>query len=294
MLRLNRILPPADFWRGAVASQPCRHLLRALLFAVTLAGFAFPGRSDDLAAEMRDFSLRTWSKADGLPDGSVTVILQTQDGYLWVGTAAGLVRFDGVEFTEVDLRKNRRDRPAAITAMCEDATGGLWIGTEERGIFRWQDDQLQHFGATDGLLDENVTSLTLDSGGHLWIGTKRGVNRRDGSRFVAFTTADGLPDNSVSSIHAARSGTVWITTAGGMCRFVDGRISRFEFPTTGQERQEGFLGAYEDWRGNLWAFYATYLINLAEGNKRINYFPGEKSAMTRIWSLCEGRSGGGG
>jgi ligand-binding sensor domain-containing protein/signal transduction histidine kinase len=263
-----------------------------LLLAVALAGFAFAGRSEDLGAEMRDFSLRTWSKADGLPGGSVTVILQTQDGYLWVGTAAGLVRFDGIKFTEVDLRKNHRDRPVAITAMCEDAAGGLWIGTEDRGIFCRQDGQLQHYGSRDGLLDDNVTSLTLDSASHLWIGTRRGANRRDGSRFAAFTTADGLPDNSVSSVHAARSGSVLITTAGGLCRFVDGRISRFQFPTIrGQERQEDFLDAYEDRQGNLWGFCATYACSLAEGGKRINYFPGEKSAQTRIWSLWEGRGG---
>ncbi|HEV7923929.1 MAG TPA: two-component regulator propeller domain-containing protein [Verrucomicrobiae bacterium] len=256
-----------------------------------LVSSAFQGRADDLGSELRDFALRTWSKADGLPDGAVTVIQQTQDGYLWVGTTAGLVRFDGVQFTEVPLGKGSPNRSVAITALCEDTSGCVWIGTEDQGIFSWQEGRLHHYGAADGLLDENVTSLTLDAAGRLWIGTKRGVNRRDGSQWMAFTTRDGLPDNSVSSVHAAKSGTVWITTAGGMCRFADGRISRFDFPTTGQERQEGFLGAYEDWRGNLWAFYATYLINLAEGNKRINYFPGEKSAMTRIWSLCEGRSG---
>jgi len=83
---------------------------------------------------------------------------------------------------------------------------------------------------------------------------QRGVNRRDRSNMVSFTTRDGLPDDSVSSVHAAKSGTVWITTSGGMCRFVDGRISRFQFPTLGQERQEEFIGAYEDRRGNLWAF----------------------------------------
>jgi ligand-binding sensor domain-containing protein/signal transduction histidine kinase len=252
---------------------------------------AFQGRSDDLGAELQDFAVRTWSKADGLPDGSVTVIEQTKDGYLWVGTAAGLVRFDGVKFTKVALGKGGTNRPVSITALCEDSSGFLWIGTEDQGIYSWKDGQIQHFGAAEGLLDDNVTSLTLDAAGGLWIGTKHGVNRRDGSAFMAFTTRNGLPDNSVSSVHAAKSGAVWITTAGGMCRFVDGRISRFEFPTTGQERQEGFLGAYEDSRGNLWAFYATYLINLAEGNKRINYFPGEKSAMARIWSLCEGPSG---
>jgi ligand-binding sensor domain-containing protein/signal transduction histidine kinase len=274
-----------------VSTQFRRRGFYAWLLAPALMLAALQGRSDDLGAELRDFAVRTWSKADGLPDGSVTVIQQTLDGYLWVGTAAGLVRFDGVKFTELALPKDSLNKSAAITALCEDTLGCLWIGTEHQGIFSWKDGQLQHFGTAAGLLDENVTSLTLDSAGRLWIGTKRGVNRRDGNEFVSFTTRDGLPDNSVSSVHAARSGTVWITTAGGMCRFVDGRISRFDFPTTGQERQEGFLGAYEDWRGNLWAFYATYLINLTEGNKRINYFPGEKSAMTRIWSLCEGRSG---
>jgi ligand-binding sensor domain-containing protein/signal transduction histidine kinase len=257
---------------------------------MALACPASEARSAELGAELRDFALRTWSKADGLPDGSVSVIQQTQDGYLWVGTTAGLVRFDGVKFTKVPLPKGALSRPVAITALCEDTAGSLWIGTEDRGLFAWKDGRLEHYGRADGLLDENVTSLTLDAAGRLWIGTKGGVNRREGSRFVALTTREGLPDNSVSSVHAARSGTVWITTAAGMCRFLNGRISRFDFPATGQERQEEFLGAYEDRRGNLWAFCATYLINLAEG-KRINYFPGEKSAMTRIWSLCEGRGG---
>jgi ligand-binding sensor domain-containing protein/signal transduction histidine kinase len=258
--------------------------------ALLLASPAFQARSDDLGAELQDFALRTWTQADGLPDGSVAVIQQTTDGYLWVGTTAGLVRFDGVKFAEVGLPEGSLKRPVAVTALCEDTAGYVWIGTEDRGIFSWKDGQIQHYGTADGLLDENVTSLTLDAAGRLWIGTKGGVNRRDGNRLTSFTTRNGLPDNSVSSVHAARSGTVWITTAGGMCRFVAGRISRFEFPTTGQERQDEFLGAYEDRRGNLWAFCATYLINLAEG-KRINYFPGEKSAMTRIWSLCEGRGG---
>ncbi len=263
----------------------------AACFLGTMLLLSTGARADDFGAEMRDFTVRTWSKADGLPNGSVSVILQTEDGYIWVGTAAGLARFDGLKFTHIALPSGVSASHPAITALCEDARGALWIGTESSGLFRWQDERVEHFGAADGLLDNAVTSLTLDSAGCLWIGTRHGVNRLQGSSFDAFTTREGLPDNSVSSVHAARSGTVWITTAGGMCRYIDGHISRFEFPTTGKERQEGFLGAYEDRRGNLWAFYATYLINLTKGNQRINYFPGEKSAMTRIWSMCEGRSG---
>jgi len=264
--------------------------------ALALVGFAFPCKSDDLGAELQNFTLRTWTKADGLPDGSVTVIQQAKDGYLWVGTSGGLVRFDGAKFTEVALPKGSSNGPVAVTALCEDAGGYMWIGTEDHGIFSWKDGQTQHYDSSSGLLDDTVTSLTLDTQGRLWVGTRRGLNRRDASQWISFNTNDALPDNSVSSVHAAKSGTVWITTAGGICRFYDGRIRRFDFPTTGQERQDEFIDAYEDRHGNLWAFCATYLINLPQGNnlaqgKRINYFPGEKSAMTRIWSLYEGRGG---
>jgi len=76
----------------------------------------------------------------------------------------------------------------------------------------------------------------------------------DGQKFASFTTRDGLPDDSISSVHAAFSGSVWITTRGGMCRFVGDRIAPITFPAAEQERDSEFLGAYEDVRGNLWAF----------------------------------------
>jgi ligand-binding sensor domain-containing protein/signal transduction histidine kinase len=290
MLRLNRVLPPLARSRGASFAQPRRLVSLFCLGPLLLALSAFQSKGDDFGTELRDFALRTWSKADGLPNGSVSVIQQTEDGYLWVGTTGGLARFDGVKFTDIPLLPGKSPPPLAVTSLCEDKAGYLWIGTENHGVYSWKAGRLQNYGTADGLLDENVTSLTLDAAGRLWVGTKRGVNRRDGSQWTAFTTREGLPADSVSSVHAAKSGTIWITTAKGMCRYVDGKISAFQFPATGQERQDEFLGAYEDRRGNLWAFCATYLINLAEG-KRINYFPGEKSAVTRIWSLCEGRGG---
>ena len=225
----------------------------------------------------------------------MTTLVQTSDGYLWIGTGTGLVRFDGVKFTEIPLRAQRAKQPLAVTALCEDARGRLWIGSQDQGLFcRFPGAGAavlaKHYGKADGLIDDNVTSLTTDAEGRLWIGTRHGVSRWDGSRFSPFTTRDGLPDEMVSSVHAARSGTVWITTRGGMCRLVQDRLVPFQFPNSTPEQDPEFLGAYEDTHSNLWAFCATYLVNLAEG-KRINYFPGEKSASMRIWSLCEGRGG---
>src|SRR6266705_3341061 len=80
-------------------------------------------------------TIRTWRTGEGLPADSVTAIIQTRDGFLWVGTSAGLVRFDGVKFTEI--------KPTAssvgsihVTALCEDSVGRLWIGTQRDGLFR--------------------------------------------------------------------------------------------------------------------------------------------------------------
>src|SRR5262249_30143502 len=139
-------------------------------------------------------------------------------------------------------------------------------------------------------LDNDVTSLAADGRGEVWIGSKSGLNLWNGDNFESFTTHDGLSDEFVTGVNVARSGVVWITTRVGMCRFINGHIVPYEFQTDSEGRSPEYLGAYEDRRGNLWAFGDTYLINLAEG-KRFNYFRSPESASVRIWSLCEGWDG---
>lgn len=235
-------------------------------------------------------AIRTWHSADGLPADSVTAIIQTRDGFLWVGTSAGLVRFDGVKFTEVKLAPAATNAPIRITALCEDSQGHLWAGSQQDGLFQLEQGVVRHYTKATGLLDDNVTSLAADGQGLVWIGTRSGLNQATETGFKAFTLQDGLPDELVSGVHVARSGTVWITTRAGMCQFVAGRIVPYTFKTESQGRSPEYLGAYEDRRGNHWAFGDTYLINLAT-EKRFNYFRGNEATSVRIWSLCEGRDG---
>ncbi len=258
------------------------------IFAV-LAALAQSATGGDPKTDLRDFAVRTWSGSEGFTDAPVTAITQTRDGYLWVGTGAGLFRFDGLSFQPTQLSREGTNTQLFVTSLCEDNSGNLWIGTREQGIYRWQNGEGVHFGVVDGLLDPGITSLALDNQGNVWIGTARGVDRFDGRQFKSFTTADGLQDNSVLNVHAALSGTVWITTTAGTCRFVNGQMSQYHFPP-GHETDQELLQIYEDSHSNLWAFCSTYLINLAD-EKRVNYFSGEKSARTRLWNLCEGRGG---
>jgi len=236
-------------------------------------------------------AIRTWQKADGLLADSVTAIVQTRDGFLWVGTSEGLVRFDGVKFTAVKLASTAINNPIWVTALTEDVRGHLWIGTLQDGLFELEQGNVRHYTKARGLLDDSVTSLAADSQGLVWIGTKSGLNLSTGKEFKSFSVGDGLPNELVSGVAVARSGTVWITTRGGMCQFTNGSIVPYALKTESQGRSPEYLGAYEDRSGNVWAYGDTYFINVADVSKRFNYFRGNEATSVRIWSLCEGRDG---
>src|SRR5690349_4298586 len=88
--------------------------------------------------EISQYSSRLWQMDEGLPHNSVHALAQTRDGYLWVGTAGGLARFDGVRFTVFDQKTTPEIRSRSVTALCEGREGSFWIGTEG-GLTRLKD-----------------------------------------------------------------------------------------------------------------------------------------------------------
>jgi len=281
-------LDAGNFWLKMIHQLKQKKYISLVLCLVMLPLLVARAADSELAETAS--AMLSWHSGDGLPSDSVTAIIQTRDGFLWIGTSAGLARFDGVKFTRVSLMNSATSGPIGITALCEDQDGYLWIGTPADGLFELAQGGVRHYTMAQGLLDDSVTSLAADNHEAIWIGTKSGLNLCSKGDFRSFTVHDGLTDNFISGVHVARSGAVWITTRNGMCRFIDGHIAPYAFQTESQGRSPEYLGAYEDRRGNLWAFGDTYLINLAEG-KRFNYFRSSESASVRIWSLCEGRDG---
>jgi signal transduction histidine kinase/ligand-binding sensor domain-containing protein len=269
-------------------------LLRGILFAAAIVYLVlapqFAGADSPPATFPQDLTLRAWTKKQGLPDDSVTSVLQSHDGYLWVGTFSGLARFDGVRFAMISPQKVKSNSAICITALCEDSKGNLWIGTQDNGLFCYQNGVVNPCPQRDGFNTRTINSIAEDNKGALWVGTPSGLARFEGSNFSHFTTTNGLPNDFVSNVHVARSGTVWITTRGGICQFKNDKPELVQFQTDSPGRNPESLGVYEDRRGKLWAFGDTYLVNLTD-NKHLNHFGSGDAASTRIWSLCEGRNG---
>lgn len=269
------------------------NLVRWLFFLALGLYFTFPpgfARAAGALAFPLDFTSHTWTKQQGLPDDSVTSVLQTRDGYLWVGTSGGLARFDGVKFTIISPPNWKSNAPVAITALCEDSAGRLWVGTQDHGLLRCGDGIASPFSGNGTLHFQTVNSIAEGTAGDLWVGTPTGLVQLKGEASRRFTTKDGLPNDFISNVNVGRSGTVWITTRGGMCQFTNGQIEAISFQTESSGRIPESLGVYEDRRGQRWAYGDTYLVNLEDGN-HLNHFRSGYGASTRIWSLCEGRNG---
>lgn len=167
------------------------------------------------------YQVDRYTVEQGLPHNKVLAVVQTRDGYLWIGTLAGLARFDGVRFTVFDRNNTPEMRNDAINALAEDRQdGSLWINTGEC-LLRYYRHQFERFDAPDGFPHPFGRLWPARSGG-VWYSPRAGqlVLLRSGA---ARTWSLG-PDQPVESlgrrvVQVEEDGTsLLVLTLGGMIR----------------------------------------------------------------------------
>jgi signal transduction histidine kinase/ligand-binding sensor domain-containing protein/CheY-like chemotaxis protein len=202
------LLPPAAWHLPAV---------RLVAGVVAVLCVAAPGRADE-PLPLRHYDRQTWQTADGLPQNSVQHIVQTRDGYLWLGTQEGLVRFDGVRFTIFDKKTTPAFTHNNVAALLEARDGALWVGLNGGGVVRLADGQTTRWSTSEGLSSNAVISLVETPDGNIWAGTYgSGLNRIANGRVVrTYRKRDGLPSDFCYSLAAAPDGSFWIATSDGV------------------------------------------------------------------------------
>ena len=153
----------------------------------------------------QQFRFDHWTVDEGLPQNSVYAITQTPDGYLWMTTFDGLVRFDGVRFTVFNkmilkgLPSNR-----FISILAED-DGTIWASTEENGIVRYKDNKIQVFNSVDGFSIKYAANIQKDLDGSLLFTLSDGFLRwRDGK-----LNLEKKIDTSQNRIYISPQGSRW-------------------------------------------------------------------------------------
>jgi PAS domain S-box-containing protein len=231
---------------------------------------------------------RAWKTEDGLPQLSAHAIIQTRDGYLWIGTQEGLVRFDGVHFTIFDKRNTPGLENHSIFTLLEGRDGSLWIGTGG-GLSRLKDGRFITYSTDQGVSHNLIYDLYEDPEGNLWVGTfGGGLNRLQAGRWTAYTVKEGLASNFVTSICGSKSSGLWIGTNDGVTRYKDGKFTTFT--TKDGLAHNSVFDVYEDRKGNIWIGTADGLSLWREGRFR-TFTTREGLSSNEIRSIYEDRDG---
>jgi ligand-binding sensor domain-containing protein/two-component sensor histidine kinase len=168
-------------------------------------------------------SHRVWRTKDGLPQDYVTVAQPASDGFLWLGTQEGLVRFDGLHFQLFHKGNTPGLRDNLVAALAETPDGALWVGTEFGGLARRWGGRFEAIGQDRGMPSLYISGLVVDGQGGLWVNTRdMGLFSYREGRFQAF---EGLPAKErVTVIAPAPDGSLWIATRSkGFFRHLKGQ-----------------------------------------------------------------------
>lgn len=249
-------LPSKSGWR----------LLRvAAGFLVGLVA-AFPGFGSmtvlDPAQVSREFTQRSWQKKDGLPDNQVQALLQTRDGFLWIGTSRGLARFDGLKFVVFDHLNTPEMPNDNCKSLAEDTERNLWIATGD-GLLRWRDGTFKRFTRNDGLTPvpgqahDGIKLVYADRRGGVWIVQHTAVDLLRNGRITHCYDAERDSTTAVCSLYQDPGGHIWTGRYGGVVRRFNEQTGRFEAPSETQPEGMNVSSIQDDGAGGLWFLCIT-------------------------------------
>jgi signal transduction histidine kinase/ligand-binding sensor domain-containing protein/CheY-like chemotaxis protein len=301
--------------------------IRSVMAAIGMHLVLMPGNvwALDPAKTLDEFRYKAWEEAEGLPHYSINGIVQGSEGYLWLATYYGVVRFDGEQFKVYDRQNTPAFKSNQIWCLEKDAGGTLWAGTAlgllsfsggewkaaaaetlsgdsirslrrapngdlwggttKRGAFLLRKGQVTWLGPAG----QAVRALLADALGNLWIGTNAGLFRWNDGRMDRFGTKDGLPSDHVLSLEQGRGGVLYVGTVAGMASMEGG--DAYAIRKEPQLAGEVVWAIQEDRDGVLWI--GTLGGGLVRRNKgRIERFhnPGKAASMA-ISALYEDREG---
>ena len=204
-----------------------------------------------------------WTTDNGLPLNSVTAICQTPEGYLWLATFDGLVRYDGFQFTTFNKSNTKGIQGNRFGSIFCTADGGFWAGADGSGITRYDQGRFKTYTVRNGLPSDGVWGLSGDTGDGLWVLAAGRLARWEpsGQRFVP------LPQKQYSYTGALSfdgRGAFYRIDQTGLSLFADGKQSHYTLP-------EGWprgvpVRAGEDLNKHLWLATSTgKLAQLVDG-----------------------------
>ncbi len=253
-------------------------------FLLSFVFFLFPLSAQDTSQNPRiienddflgGYVSRIWTISDGLPGNSIIDLLQDSHGYMNIGTYAGLVLFDGLDFTIYNRDTDSRCDFVSARTLFLDSKGNMWVGANDEGISLISEDNqtVLTFTKKNGLPGNSIRSICEDNDGNIWVGTSAGVAyiSPEHKVFIPHGLEQYNDENTnVKKLFKDSSGRVWLATdtAGGIYYYQNGKLLRYEGiksikkPSVTEISQES--------NGALWFGIAPhYAVKISDGAEKL-------------------------
>ena len=270
---------------------------------ITLLG-CLSGASGAIAADAPPLVLAHITTTDGLPQSTVMSTLQDSQGFVWMGTEDGLVRFDGDQLQRyAHSRTDKGSLPGNfVWDIAEDAHHDLWIATKDSGLARWSraTDTFTTYRheARDAqsLASDSLRTVLVDARGRVWVGTTdSGVDILDPAtgRFEhlrhAGTKSGSLSSDRVYDLSHGQSGAVWIGTEAGLDRWNTNAAALEHFGPAPREANSlsgrAVASVLEDRSGAVWVgTFDAGLVRLAADGRVLETFHHDAGRPTSLAS----------
>ena len=167
-----------------------------------------------------------YDNTNGLPTSEAKAITETQEGFIWIGSYSGLIRYDGNTFERLDSTTGI----ASVVSLFVDSKNRLWVGTNDGGVVVIENGLTRTFRIEDGLKSLSVRSITEDKAGNIYVGTTRGVAKIDAAMKVQTIEKPQIKDSYIRKLVADESGYIYgITQEGALFTIEDGTLGKFIF-----------------------------------------------------------------
>lgn len=240
-------------------SHAQRILLSLLLCLFVPAAWAATDPDEDGPAS--SWLVRTWQTDEGLPDNSITGLAQTTDGYLWVATLGGLLRFDGARFEEFSTTQFPKVPNRNVRALYLDRRQRLWLALDRGAVVRVEETSARAFDSEDGLTGSRVSGMADDGAGGLWLAAANDICRIRGEKVERLGSAEQMPSGGNPWLASDARGEVWIAR-GSQVGVI--RSNRWQTILTLDSNPVHLLAARS---GGFWITTATRVLKFTEGNE---------------------------
>lgn len=235
------------------------------------------------------YLLDQWERSAGFPSDTVYAIVQTGDGYLWIATSEGLVKFDGIKFSPVPLtgKVETAAKETVLITLFVDREGTLWIGSDI-GLtsYNYRTGRFKTFTPADGLTGDRIRRIKDDMNGNLWITfISSYANRFSNGKFFAFNKSHGLAGKKIDAIVEDRNGNLLFgSRENGVFIYKSGRFFPHSLP--GVNKSHTITSMLEDSKGDLWIGTTNGLLQVTDEGYRM-YKTGAGLAGNFVTSILE-------